>query len=242
MRCAVHAIAEALVQDLVVAGGHVVLSGQRFCDIAAGSRPAAFAPQCHPARARHAVIPDGVQREPIREPCTRIPPLSARDRSRVSACGLARGDILRCRRMTHRAGFTAGDFGGTFDRNCDLEREGEAVVLALQRREDRHHVVGAVGGDAQVPARERARAGEQRLRLVLGGKQPRGDRMQRLADRGQLHAAALAREQADAIGRLQRLHLRGQRRLAQPRRCVPRAKNFRRWATTWKARSWVRFI
>ena len=114
-----------------------------------------------------------------------------------------------------------GDVGAMVDqlvehrgRVVDLEREGQPLVLAPQRRQDRHHVVGAVGGNAQVPAGQRARAREQRLRFLLGGEQPRRDGVQRLPGRGELHAAPIAGEQTDAVARLQRLDLARQGRLA----------------------------
>ena len=41
-----------------------------------------------------------------------------------------------------------------------------------------------VGGDAEMPAREGLLAGEQRLRLVLGGEQPRRDALELAAGLG----------------------------------------------------------
>ena len=92
------------------------------------------------------------------------------------------------------------DIGGVLDqvlehggRIVDLEREGEAFMPAFQRRQDRHDVIGAVGAHPQMPARQRAAAGEESLRLLFRGEQPRGDRMQRLPGRRQLHAAPASR-------------------------------------------------
>ena len=85
----------------------------------------------------------------------------------------------------------------------------------LELGKDRHDVIGAVGADAEMSARERAAAGEQGARLLLGGEQARGHGKQRLAGRRHVHPAPLTVEEADAIARLQATYLGRQGRLTQ---------------------------
>mgnify|MGYP003334878056 CR=1 FL=1 len=102
-------------------------------------------------------------------------------------------------------------------RIVDRELEGERRRLLLQGRHDRHDVVGAVGGDPQVPSSQGLFAGQQCLGLVLNGKQPGGDALQLPSGLGGDDLPATPVEQAHAIGLLECGHLAREIGLAEAR-------------------------
>ena len=102
------------------------------------------------------------------------------------------------------------DLGGVADR----QREGQAGIALAHAGERRHDMGGAVGGDPQMAALERAAAGEKRFRLVLRREQFGRDDEEALPERGQLHLPAGAVEEPDAIGIFQPADLGGEGGLA----------------------------
>ena len=147
-------------------------------------------------------------------------------RSFIQSRGAGSEVIFAITAMSARVVDQLVDHGG---RVVDLEREGEALVLAFQGREDRHHVIGAVGPKpAGARASARASHREQSPAPPSSAANSRDCvALQRLPGRRKLHTAP-------PCGRT------GRRRSSPPapslapkgsagsrRRSAPRAKSYR---------------
>jgi hypothetical protein len=105
-----------------------------------------------------------------------------------------------------------------FLRVAEAERQLNARVTAVEGGQQRDHVVGRVGPDAQLAAGQAAGGREQPFGLGLEGVEPARDVEQPAAQPGQLDAPPAPLEQLHAVALLQRLDLAREGRLRDVQR------------------------